>query len=88
MAKYVLIGIEDETRMLVVDCEAMTVGEINPADMGGAPPTEVDKLQSIANARAAGLTLFKGVNVAISTTQRSATASFPYVASFPYSEST
>jgi hypothetical protein len=86
MAKYVLIGIEDEMRMLVVDCEAMTVGEINPS-AGGVPAGEADKLQAINGARAAGLTLFKGVNVAIVTTQRSEAASFPYVASFPYSES-
>ena len=86
MAKYVLIGIEDEARMLVVDCEAMTVGEIDPS-AGGAPAGEADKLQAINGVRTAGLTLFKGVNVAIVTTQRSEAASFPYVASFPYSES-
>ena len=81
MAKYVLLGLENEDRMLVVDCEAMTVGEIDREDIGA------DELQAASGARAAGLPLFKGVDVAIATAQRSETASFPYVQSFPYTES-
>lgn len=87
MAKYVLIGLESESRMLVVDCEAMTVGEIDPADLGGAPADQADNLQNISNARAAGLSMIRGVNVAIATTQQSQTASFPFIASFPFGES-
>lgn len=87
MAKYVLIGLEGEGRMLVVDCERMTVGEIDP-DAGGAPPGEADKLRAISSARSAGLALVKGVNVAIATSQQSPSASFPYIASFPYGEAT
>lgn len=87
MAKYVLIGLEGESRMLVVDCEGMTVGEIDPTNLGGAPLGEADKLQGISSARQAGLTLVRGVDVAIATSQQSAAASFPYIASFPYGES-
>lgn len=85
MANYVILGLEGENRMLVVDCEAMTVGEVDLTS-GDALPGDMDELQHVVKARAEGRTIVKGVNMAIATTHQSAAASFPSASSFPYTE--
>jgi hypothetical protein len=84
MAKFVLLGLAEEDRMLVVDCEGLTVTAVDPSQTSA--PDQKDNLAAVTNARRRGLTLIRGVNVAIATTERSETASFPYIASFPYGE--
>ena len=86
MANYVLLSISGEKRMLLVDCERMTVGEVDPADVGGTPAGETDNLYAIGSA-AAGEPVIKGINVAIAMKQQSQAASFPFVSSFPFGES-
>ncbi len=86
MANYVLLGLEGESRMLIVDCEAMTVGEVDPATAGAMIPGETDSLQRVNEARAEGQTIVKGVNMAIATAQQPPTASFPFASSFPFTE--
>ena len=83
MANYVLLGIEGESRVLVVDCDAMTVGEVDPASSGEAP---ADVLQQINEARTEGRAIIRGVNMAIATAQQPPTASFPFASSYPYTE--
>jgi hypothetical protein len=86
MANYVLLGLTGEKRMLLVDCERMTVGEVDPADVGGTPLGETDNLHAVGSA-ALGEPMVKGIDVAIAMKQQSQAASFPFVSSFPFGES-
>ena len=83
MAKCVLLGLEGENRMLVVDCDKMTVSEIDPNS--SVVPGEVDDLQLVNRARK-GEQVIKGVNLAVATGQRLPTADFASASSYPYTE--
>ena len=63
MAKYVLLRVTNDERMLLVDCENMTVDEVDSAELDGEVPE----------------TAFRGVDMAIVASQRSQASSFPYV---------
>ena len=86
MAKYVLIELEGESRMLIVDCETMSVSEADPGDLRGTTVDQGDNLQRVSNARASGSTFIAGVNVAIATDERPEAASFPFTVSLPFNE--
>jgi hypothetical protein len=76
MAKYVVIGLKGEERLLVLDCEALTVSEVDPA---GVAAGDADDLKRISDARRSGLSLVEGVNIAVARSERSEMASFPYL---------
>ena len=83
MAKYVMLGLEGESRILVVDCDKLTVSEVDPTS--SFVPGEVDDLQLVNRARK-GEQVIKGVNLAIATGQRLPTADFASASSYPYTE--